>query len=32
MLGESLGTEEQRALEHAKNYLNQIKDTPTTLL
>ena len=32
MLGESLGTEEECVLEHAKNYLNQIKDTPTTLL
>ena len=32
MLGESLGTEEQSVLEHARNHLNQIKDTPTTLL
>ena len=31
MLGEFLGTEEHRVLEHAKNYLNQIKDTPKLL-
>jgi len=28
----SLSTEEYNVLEHAKNYLNEIKDTPTTLL
>jgi uncharacterized protein YecE (DUF72 family) len=32
MLGESLGTQEQRMLEHTKNYLNQIKDRPTALV